>query len=84
MVVIAAGRNSDKAIQDFFLNHKLDELESYKDPKGKVSSTLNVFGLPTTIIVDQHSKELARLTGGTDWNSSEAISFIKKILNHGD
>ena len=82
VIVIAAGRNSDKAIQDFFSIHKLDKLESYKDPKGKMSSKLNVLGLPTTIIVDQHSKEVARLIGGTDWNSPEAISFIKRILAH--
>ena len=84
VMVIAAGRNSDTAIQNFFLNHKLVNLESYKDSKGKTSSKLNVLGLPTTIIVDQHSKELARLIGGADWNSPEAISFIKRILEHED
>ena len=68
IIVIAAGRNSDKAIKKFFYEHKLNNLNNYKDPKGKVSSSINVLGLPTTIIIDQHQNELARLLGSTNWN----------------
>ena len=82
LVVIAAGRNSDKAIKKFFSEHNLDNLKSYKDPQGKVSSSINVFGLPTTIIIDQHQNELARFLGSTDWNSQEVIEFINAILRH--
>ena len=80
VMVIAAGRNSDKSIDDFFLKHKLSNLHQYKDPKGKVSSALSILGLPTTIIVDQHSNEVARLIGGADWNSQAAILLIKRII----
>ena len=82
IITVAAGRNSDNAIRDFFSEHKLINLNSFKDPKGKFSSSMNVLGLPTTIIIDQHSNELARLFGSTDWNSQEAINFIKKVLEH--
>ena len=82
VIVVAAGRNSDETINKFFSEHKLINLESYKDPKGKISSQMSVFGLPTTIIIDQHSNELARLIGGTDWNSEESIKFVNKILDH--
>ena len=71
-----------RSINKFFSDHKLMNLESYKDPKGKISSQMSVFGLPTTIIIDQHSNELARLIGGTDWNSEESIKFVNKILEH--
>ena len=80
VIVIATGRNSDKSIKDFFIKHKLSNLVSYKDPKGEVSSALSVLGLPTTIIVDQHSNELARLIGSTNWNSQPAIDLIKHLL----
>lgn len=80
ILVIATGRNSDKSINNFFLKHELFNLDSYKDPKGKVASALGILGLPTTIIVDQHSNELARLTGGTNWNSQPAIELIKHLL----
>ena len=82
IIVIAAGRNSNEAIEKFFSEYKLNNLKSYKDPKGKVASGTNVLGLPTTIIIDQHQKELARFLGSTNWNSQEAIDFINTILNH--
>ena len=82
IIVIATGRNSNKAIKKFFSEHKLNNLKNFKDPKGKVSSNINVLGLPTTIIIDQHKNELARFLGSTDWNSPEAIDFINSILLH--
>ena len=82
IMVIAAGRNSDNEIKKFFLTHNLDNLKSFKDPKGKVSSKMSVFGLPTTIIVDQHSNEIARLTGSMNWDSEEVITFIQAIIEH--
>ena len=80
VIVVAAGRNSDKSINEFFFTHKLSNLISYKDPRGKVASTLSILGLPTTIIVDQHSNEVARLIGGENWNSPQAIQMIKLLL----
>ena len=78
--MIASGRNSQNAIDAFFEQHKLDNLTSYKDPKGKVASKLSIMGLPTTIIVDQNSYELGRLVGSTDWDTNEVVTFIRKIL----
>ena len=83
VIAIAVGRNSNTAINNFFLEHSLSNLESYKDPKGKLSSTFNVLGLPTTVIIDENSNELARLLGSTDWASVEAINFFKTILDRG-
>ena len=82
IIVIATGRNSDKAIKKFFSEHKLNNLKNFKDPKGKISSSINILGLPTTIIIDQHKNELARYLGSTDWDSQEAIDFINSIHLH--
>lgn len=81
IIIIAAGRNSESAIDKFFSKNNIYNLKSYRDPKGKVTAGFGVFGLPTTIIVDQHAKEIARLVGGANWNSVEAIKIINVILN---
>ena len=82
VIVIAAGRNSNETIKDFFLKYELTNLKSFKDTKGNFASKMNVLGLPTTLIVDQHSNVIARLVGGADWNSPDAINFINAILKH--
>ena len=80
VIVVATGRNSDKSINEFFDTHNLSNLRNYKDPRGKIASSLSILGLPTTIIVDQHSNEVARLLGGENWNSQSAIQLIKHLL----
>ena len=80
IMVVATGRNSDKSIDEFFSTHELSNLRSYRDPRGTVASSLSILGLPTTIIVDQHSNEVARLIGGENWNSQPAIQLIKYLL----
>ena len=82
IIAIATGRNSQKSIKKFFEQYNLSNLRSFKDPRGAVASQMSVMGLPTTIIIDQHSNELGRLIGSTDWNSSEAIDFMKLVLKH--
>ena len=84
VMVVATGRNSDKSINEFFVTHDLSDLRSYKDPRGTVASSLSILGLPTTIIVDQHSNEVARLIGGENWNSEPAIQLIKHLLRGHD
>ena len=49
-----------------------------------MASDFSILGLPTTIIVDQHSNEVARLIGGADWNSKSAIDLIQYILDSHD
>lgn len=37
-------------------------------------------GLPITVIYDRKGREIARLTGGANWNSPEARAFLDAVL----
>ena len=80
VIIIATGRQSNEKVKAFIDEHNLYNLRSYRDPKGKLASKLGVLGLPTTIIIDKGSMEVARLIGSTDWNSVSAISLIEYLL----
>ena len=80
VITIATGRNSQSAIFEFFRANSITSLTSFRDPKGELASSMGVFGLPTTIIVDQHGQETARLIGGANWASKPAIDIFQKIL----
>ena len=41
-------------------------------------------GMPMTIIYDRDGHELARLAGGADWVSNEAIALIDTVLAEGE
>lgn len=37
-------------------------------------------GMPVTIIYDREGREVARLAGGADWSSDEAVALIDAVL----
>jgi thiol-disulfide isomerase/thioredoxin len=37
-------------------------------------------GLPVTVIYDRDGNEIARLAGGADWDSPEAVRFLEAVL----
>jgi hypothetical protein len=37
-------------------------------------------GMPLTIIYDRNGAELARLAGGADWDSPEAVALMEAAL----
>ena len=81
VITVASGRNRPDAIMRFFEKNGITNLSTYLDPKGKLASALGVYGLPTTIVVTKKSEEIARLIGGADWNSREAIRLFEFLLD---
>jgi thiol-disulfide isomerase/thioredoxin len=55
-------------------------LALYTDPSGKLFATLKAVGMPTTLIIDRHGKEIARLVGPADWASPEAVKMIEAAI----
>ena len=79
VITVASGRNNLKKIKSFFFDLGINSLSLYRDPKGNISITNNVFALPTTLIV-KNGYEVARLIGPADWNNINVIEYIDNIL----
>jgi thiol-disulfide isomerase/thioredoxin len=73
---------SDKAAA-FLKETGATHLGLYTDPSGKLFATLKTVGMPTTLIVDRHGKEIARLVGPADWASPEAVKVIEAAIAAG-
>lgn len=76
VVTIATGRNSPQGIRRFFEEEGITRLPQYTDPDMDMARGLAVFGLPVTVILDREGQEVARLTGGADWNSDSARAIL--------
>lgn len=57
-------------------------LELYHDPANiqGLYQALDGKGLPITVVYDRRGREVARLTGGANWNSPEARAFFDAVL----
>jgi len=55
-------------------------LAFYGDHTYRIAYDLKAEGFPTTILYGRDGRELARLAGGADWNSSEAHALVEAAL----
>jgi len=78
-VIISIDKNREKSIR-MYDSLELNNLNYYYDKKNHLVSYLNIDVIPTTIIYNKNGKEIGRLTGEADWNSSDAIKLIKYLI----
>jgi thiol-disulfide isomerase/thioredoxin len=50
------------------------------DGQQALARQIGLFGVPTTILVDQEGRELARLQGEVEWDSEEAVAAITAVI----
>ncbi|MGE4612476.1 MAG: TlpA disulfide reductase family protein [Paracoccaceae bacterium] len=80
VMTIATGRNRLSGIHKFYAEAEVTNLPILLDPKGKLAKRMGVVGLPVTILLDREGREIARLTGGADWASENAIAVIRALM----
>jgi len=79
VLLIATGRNSPEAIATFLEEEKIG-LETGTDPRGRLAAAMGIPGLPVTVILDREGDEIARLTGGADWNAESARAILARVI----
>jgi thiol-disulfide isomerase/thioredoxin len=79
VLLIATGRNSPEAIATFLEEEQIG-LETGVDPRGRLAAAMGVPGLPVTVILDREGAEVARLTGGADWNAESARAILARLI----
>ncbi|MDC3107900.1 redoxin domain-containing protein [Paracoccaceae bacterium] len=80
IITVASGRNSKEAIEGFFSDNNLVNLNKFRDPKGKIAISYGVTALPTTVVIDPSGKEIGRIIGDIDWNTENIRAFFRYLL----
>ena len=62
----------------FLQSNKIVNLDSYQDPKMKLSMALGAPVLPTSVLFDANGKEVWRYVGDLDWTSPEAAKLLSE------
>lgn len=65
-----------QAVAPFVARRPWKALTTWYDPGSKLLATLGEAGLPVTILYDARGRELWRVRGGMDWESSEAKALL--------
>lgn len=83
VVTLATGFNPPPAIASFFDKEGIDALPRHRDPTQAVARDMAVFGLPTTVLLNEEGQEIARLRGDADWFSDDALALLRAFLSPG-
>ncbi|NEX93625.1 TlpA family protein disulfide reductase [Caulobacter sp. 17J65-9] len=79
LVVVPVSVDRDVADAKSFIDVHAP-LALYHDPKFALPHDLGVMGMPTTLILDRNGREVARLSGESDWNSPDARKLFDALL----
>jgi thiol-disulfide isomerase/thioredoxin len=81
VVTVDVERNADKIAGQFLIDHKAAELPAFADPGMKLMAAVRTPGLPTTLLIDPHGREIARATGPAEWDAPDAVAYFEKLTN---
>ena len=80
VVAVSIDRKGVEVAQAFLDEIKVKDLKLYIDKTAKITRKADVFGMPTTILIDRDGKELGRMIGPAEWNSNQAKALITAAM----
>jgi len=80
VLAISQDRGGLSVVQSYYARNGYKNLAVYLEPSGHLSNAFGVRGLPTTIFIDAQGKEVGRLEGGIDWDSSDVHELINQYF----
>ncbi len=80
VLTVATGYNDLGGIERFFEQAEVTALPFLLDPDSSLGAEFGAIGLPLTVILNREGQELARLTGGAEWDSESALNIFNALL----
>ena len=80
VMAISEDRAGVPLVKKFYDLNRIRNLDIFIDKGRKVLSGSKIIGLPTTILIDKRGWEIGRALGAAEWDSSEAVAFIRQCL----
>jgi thiol-disulfide isomerase/thioredoxin len=78
VVALSVDKGGAEAVRRFYGANGIQRLSVRVAADSKeLLAALGVYGVPTTLLIDRHSSEIARLVGSANWDSNEMIDFLK-------
>ena len=80
VLALSIDRGGADKVRNFYRGLGLDNLSINVDPTATAQRRLRVVGIPTTLLVDRNGRELGRLAGPAEWDSTAMITFFKSVI----
>jgi len=77
---LSSDRGGAAIVTKFYKDLGIGNLPVLLDPKSAAAHALNVRGIPTTLVIDRHGREVAWTEGSVNWASDAAVAAIGKLV----
>jgi thiol-disulfide isomerase/thioredoxin len=81
VVALSLDRKGVEAVRGFYQEVGVENLAIYVDPSGRGSRGLGLPGVPTTLLIDQEGREVARKMGEAEWDGPEMVSLVERTMH---
>ncbi|HJN23007.1 MAG TPA: TlpA disulfide reductase family protein [Rhodospirillales bacterium] len=83
VLTISQDSGGGTAVRKFFNKRNLTNFPIFIDKDRRLGRAFKQGLLPTTMLLDAENRELGRIVGPVDWDSPEALAFIRRYLPGG-
>lgn len=80
VVAVSVDKNGFETARKFLDGIDVKALNYYSDPTGRAPSQVKAIGMPATLLIDAHGREIGRLMGPAEWDSPDAKRLIEAAL----
>lgn len=80
VVPISTDEGGRAVIEAFYEEVGVKSLGIYWDQKGQIEKDLDMFGYPTTFLLDREGRALSARLGPAEWDSEEMIALIQQQI----
>jgi thiol-disulfide isomerase/thioredoxin len=77
---LSSDRGGADTVSRYFQAHGITGLPVLLDPKSAAAHAWHARGIPTTVIIDRHGMQRARMEGSADWSTGAAAAVIRKLV----
>jgi thiol-disulfide isomerase/thioredoxin len=81
VVALSIDRKGAEAVRGFYQEVGVENLAIYVDPSGRGSRGLGLPGVPTTLLIDQEGREVARKMGEAKWDGPKMVSLVERTMH---
>jgi thiol-disulfide isomerase/thioredoxin len=80
VLALSSDRSGVRAVAPFYADKGLEKLGIYIDTNARLTTTLGVSALPTTLIIDATGRFVGGIEGAAEWDSAAAQALLRYYL----
>jgi len=81
VLAISEDQGGIPVVRAFLSRQKYNYLRPFADPASGVAQALQIKGLPTTIILDRHNRQVLRVQGPYQWSSPMVVARLRMLMS---